>query len=300
MRLFGKLDGMEGASFLVAVHYPSDARSTLPQLLARRSSMTASHPNGGEPLREGHIYVAPPGSHLFVRGEQVCVDSGPKENHQRPSIDRLFRSAAAHDGRTTGVVLSGSLRDGAMGLRAIVGAGGRGLIQEPEEAAFSAMPRAAADAVPGAEIMNIEGIAARLREPARGEPSGGSAEGRDDAQEPSPGAALTPFTCPDCHGTLFETGDGAYACRVGHRFSPAFLLEAMDGSVEVALWAAVRVLQERHDLASRIAEKLRERGAERSSEYFEDRAREARANAQVITRLVAESRREVKAGNEPR
>ncbi len=138
--------------------------------------------------------------------------------------------------------------------------------------------------------MPLEEIAAAI---AADDPGNGSdaLESLAPAEQPPPREGKpSAFICPDCHGTLFELPDGGYACRVGHRFSPGNLLDALDDSVEAALWAAVRVLQERHDMTHRIAESLRGRGSETASEYFAQRAREAKANADVISQLISESK----------
>ena len=62
----------------------------------------------------------------------------------RPSIDLLFESVAGMYGsRCVGVVLSGSNKDGAVGIRAIKEAGGTTVVQDPVSAEFRVMPQAA-------------------------------------------------------------------------------------------------------------------------------------------------------------
>src|SRR5215469_14492139 len=112
-----------GSIFVVA--HIGQSRSYLPDLLRRAGNLSTSHPREEEPIREGHIYVAPPDRHLLIEDGKVCLSRGPREHFTRPAIDPLFRSAAATAGaRVIGVVLSGGGSDGAVGLAAIHDAGG--------------------------------------------------------------------------------------------------------------------------------------------------------------------------------
>jgi chemotaxis response regulator CheB len=76
------------------------------------------------------------------------------------------------------VVVRTYFSDGARGLQAIRAGGGATIVQDPKEARFDRLPRAAIDAdgidfrVPLAEISQmILALVARRREPARLEPS---------------------------------------------------------------------------------------------------------------------------------
>lgn len=119
----------------------------------------------GMPLKPASLLVAPPDQHLVVRGTHVSLSRGPKENGHRPAIDPLFRSAARWYGpRTTGVVLSGTLDDGAAGLWTIADRGGVAVVQDPETAVYPGMPRAALRAVPSARQASIPEMAKLLVE----------------------------------------------------------------------------------------------------------------------------------------
>jgi two-component system chemotaxis response regulator CheB len=69
----------------------------LAAVLARGSSLPIVEPRETQPLRQGTIYLAPADHHMMFHGEtsRCC---GSKEHHTRPTINPLFRSAAASYG----------------------------------------------------------------------------------------------------------------------------------------------------------------------------------------------------------
>jgi two-component system chemotaxis response regulator CheB len=162
-RLATRLPGDLPAAVLVVVHFPPWATSLLPRILDRRGPLPASHAEDGEPILMSHIYVAPPDRHLLVHPGVLRVARGPKENRVRPAADPLFRSAAsAYGPAVIGVVLTGNLDDGALGLLAIRRHGGRTVVQDPADAAYTGMPLSAlARAVPD-HVCRIDDLAPLL------------------------------------------------------------------------------------------------------------------------------------------
>jgi hypothetical protein len=135
------------APILVVLHIGAQ-RSELPAPLNAAGPTPARHGEGGELIRAGHIYLAPPDRHMMVDGHLILLTRGPKENWARPAIDPLFRSAAfAYGSSAIGVVLTGNLNDGSAGLYEIKRHGGIAIVQEPESAAYPDMPQSAADQV---------------------------------------------------------------------------------------------------------------------------------------------------------
>ena len=136
------------ASVCVAVHLPASRRSHLADILSRAGGPPAIDPVDGQPLERGFIYVAPPDHHLMIDDSHMRLWRGPKENLQRPAVNALFRSAAvSHGSRAIGVVLSGSLEDGATGLWWIKRYGGVAVVQDPADAKFPSMPQQALSTV---------------------------------------------------------------------------------------------------------------------------------------------------------
>jgi two-component system chemotaxis response regulator CheB len=135
------------AAILIVTHIGAN-NSVLPDILGRVSQMPVRHATDGEPIIPGRILLAPPDQHLTVemvdKRLYARLVHGPKENHCRPAIDPLFRSAAATCGvDTVGLVLTGYLDDGTVGLQAVKVCGGTAIVQDPTEAEGPEMPSSA-------------------------------------------------------------------------------------------------------------------------------------------------------------
>lgn len=266
------------AAVFVVLHLAPGGTSVLPSILQRAGNLPATHPTDGEAIENGRIYVAPPDHHLLIDEGMVRIVRGPRENGHRPAIDTLFRSAArSHGPRTVGVVLSGVLDDGAAGLATVKAAGGHTVVQSPGDALYAAMPQAAIDGaepehvVPAAEIAEL--VTRLLAQPPPDAPEALLppddileeslvAVDRGSTDQPQPGDP-TGFTCPECHGALWEASEASvtrFRCRTGHQFSLETLLAEQSGSIESALWAALRALEEQAALLRRVAERASSRG----------------------------------------
>jgi two-component system chemotaxis response regulator CheB len=131
--------GFPGAVFIV-LHISPRTKSLLPELLSRTGCLPAVHPEDGERIDHRRIYVAPPDRHLVIQREHVHLSAGPREQHHRPCINVLFRSAAlAYGERVVGTVLTGELDDGTAGLWEVKRRGGIAVVQNSERAAFPSM-----------------------------------------------------------------------------------------------------------------------------------------------------------------
>jgi two-component system chemotaxis response regulator CheB len=306
------------AAVFVVLHVPAHGTSVLPQILSRKGPLPARHPVDGEPIEPGMIYVAPPNMHMFIERDRVRLSIGPKENGHRPAVDPLFRSAAAAYGaRVIGVVLSGSLDDGTAGLRAVVERGGVAVVQDPDDALSTGMPRSALENVEVKHCLPVAEMAPLLvglaHEPVARERVNPMPDEDDlkreteitafdlDAIE-SPLREGTPsgFGCPDCGGALFELRDGElirFRCRIGHAWSPTSLLAEQSEALEQALWTALRALEERAALSARLSDRMKLNGQKLAASRFHDQAEESRRRAALIRQVLI--RDEPKAEVEP-
>jgi two-component system chemotaxis response regulator CheB len=297
------------ATLFVVTHVPAQGSSMLPQLLTRAGPLPATHAQHGETVQPGHIYVARPDHHLLVQDGVTHVARGPKENHCRPAIDPLFRSAAASYGsRVSGVILSGALGDGAAGLVAVKRQGGVAIVQDPEDALFPDMPRHAIECVKVDYVLPLAAIASVLvrlaNEPAAIVPTaiGSTSEEKEIAlaeadmatieNEEKPGTPSV-FGCPECGGTLWELQEAEllrFRCRTGHAYSADSLLSVQTDALEGAMWAALRGLEENAALARRMADRVRDRNLHLAAASFEGRARTAEQQAAIIRQVLVNSR----------
>ena len=173
------LEGLpEGFALPVVIvqHRGKDAESLLAVLLQDHTRLRVEEVEDKQPIERGHVYIAPPDYHLLLEGSHFSLSVDAPVRFSRPSIDVMFDSAASACGRRAiGVVLTGANEDGARGLRRIVDAGGRAIVQDPATAEVRTMPQAALRSVPEAEVLPVERIGPRLAEiaamastPARG------------------------------------------------------------------------------------------------------------------------------------
>lgn len=130
------------AALLVVLHTHPQSPGLLDDLIGTCTPLPVSYASQGQPVERGHVYLAPADRHFTVTSPGKCMlDTGPKVHFHRPAADPLFKSAAQTFGsRVIGVVLTGRDSDGAEGLRAIKGAGGIGVVQNPAEAIAPDMP----------------------------------------------------------------------------------------------------------------------------------------------------------------
>lgn len=293
------------AAVFAVLHISPESPSRLPEILSRAGKLPATQPKHGEEIRPGHIYVAVPDRHLLVHRGHISVVHGPKENRYRPAIDTLFRSAARSYGpRVVGVVLTGALDDGTAGLITIKDRAGIAVVQDPGEALYPSMPRSAMQYCHVDYVLPLAAIPARLVELA-------NTPAEDEGEYPVPDKLElevqivegldshpevldrigTPsyFTCPECHGTLWEMQERElprFRCRTGHVFSAESMLAEHNISVEAALWAAVRSLEESTTLSRRLAEQARLRNHAIIERKFTSKADETERQANVIRQLL--------------
>ena len=306
-RIFSELPAGFPAAILVVTHVGA-RNSLLPEVLARTSALPVRHAQDREPIGPGRILLAPPDRHMLVAiaagHAMVELTRGPRENHTRPAIDPLFRSAAAALGpQVVGIILSGYLDDGTAGLQAIKACGGMALVQDPGEAVAPSMPQSALRHVAVDRCLPVAGIAPALLALAGGQaapppatpPHGWIAienryaRGVGNMEQLQKIATPSTFTCPECQGTLWELHEQQpqrFRCHTGHSFTAPVLGELQHEKAEDAIWAAVRALQEKEQLFLSLAAKASAWLHPGTAGDYTHKARQAREQAELLKRVL--------------
>jgi two-component system, chemotaxis family, protein-glutamate methylesterase/glutaminase len=291
------------AAILVTIHLPGQSRSALDELISRAGPLPAVFARHGEAVEHGRIFIAPPGRHLLIEGETLSLGTGPRENNARPAIDPMLRSVAICCGyRSVGVVLTGTMGDGASGLLAINQCGGASVVQDPSDAAFPEMPLTALNRSGPQHVVRLEEmpkLLQRLVDQPAGEPSPAppglkyelevARGGEFNMDEMDRIGRRSVLACPDCHGVMWEIDEGdlvRYRCHVGHAHTEDTMTFALDDNLRRALGSALRALDERIALAEKLQRQASRRGHNQLSSHWAARKAEYEAEADIIRNAV--------------
>jgi two-component system chemotaxis response regulator CheB len=303
IKLVTGLPGDLPASVFVVQHTAPESRGELAQVLGYRGTMPVELAADRRQIELSHVYVAPPDFHLLIDRSYMYITHGPRENMTRPAVDPLFRSAAVvHGPHVIGVILSGTLDDGAAGLLAIKRCGGLAIVQDPEDALYPDMPRNALEIVDVDASMalgDLPALLARLAQEPPGPPKQPPYELLAEVEMSRTESGnigklneigeLAPLTCAECGGPLWQIKDDKitrYRCRTGHSYTAKALAAAISDEVERSLWVAVQMMDERVRTLEHLATTESEKERRRSAGSFRDKAAETRAHTERLRQLL--------------
>lgn len=265
-RLVTGFDKDFDAAVFVVIHI---SRNSLTEVILsqiqKKTKLRCVIPRDGEKITNKIIYLAPADHHMMIEKNKILIRKGAFDNHWRPSVDVLFRSAAAaYDSCVTGVILTGLLDDGTSGMSAIKRSGGRCMVQDPKEADFPDMPNSVLNSMEVDYKVSIDEMGYILSDIfSRSDCVGGIApddvkleaeitmrmsSSVEDLEKLGP---ITPFTCPDCGGILVKVANdqiARYRCYTGHTYTEKALESEKVKRLEESLWVAIRMMEERKNL----------------------------------------------------
>ncbi|MDR4307594.1 chemotaxis protein CheB [Chelatococcus sambhunathii] len=294
------------AAVFVILHIPARSTGILATVASAAGPLAVTQAEDRMPIAPGHVYIAAPDRHMLVADGMIRLGRGPRENMARPAIDPLFRSAALSYGpQVIGVVLSGLLSDGAAGLSAVKRCGGLALVQDPADAIADEMPRRAMEATTVDLTVRAALLGDVLSDLAREVPgpplpipqelrlevdiAAGERIGAESLAAFADPAALT---CPACGGVLSQMKTGRplrFRCQVGHAYTADSLAREQEGRVDEALRVALRIIEERAELVTRMADEGRNAGRRAVAEMYDERAAEYRRYAETLRQAALDS-----------
>jgi two-component system chemotaxis response regulator CheB len=293
------------AAIFIVMHL---SRSSISDFLVHRlqphTSLKCEVAKEGGAIEKGHIYVAAPNKHLLVKKGKILLGNGPEENRWRPSIDVLFRSAAAaYSTRVIGVILTGSLDDGTTGMLAIKRSGGVCIVQDPNEAEYPDMPLSVLNNMEVNYSLSLSEIGGVIFEITQTDPR--EIEAPSDIITESEIAERVVvnydsvrkigeksiYACPDCGGGLWtinkQTGKtDRYRCHIGHSYSEDDLVVKQGEILESTLWTALRIMEERRNLLKKMEDDGQRKGLSKMALSYQKKGQEIQFHVDKMKEIL--------------
>jgi two-component system, chemotaxis family, protein-glutamate methylesterase/glutaminase len=303
-KLIAALPKELNAAVFIVLHVSRNGLTNfLTTRLQKCTALPCSSAVEGQVIQKGHIYVAPVDHHLIVKAGTMHLRKGPAENRWRPSIDVLFRSAAAYYREyAIGIILTGLLDDGTSGMQAIKKCGGTCIVQDPGEAAYPDMPQSVIDNTMVDHILPATGMSEAIEETIANKkitgieaPAAVIAETEliektiTDIEHISKQGNHTVYTCPDCGGGLWQIKEGEhtrYRCHIGHAYSEKDLLKKQFESLNATLWVALRMMEERRNLLNKISRQDQSKNMYTMANLHTERVRELETHINNLKELL--------------
>lgn len=261
---------LDAAVFIVIHLSRNSITEVLLNVIQKHTSLKCVVPENEQVIENRTIYLAKADHHMLLIKGKILLTRGAFENHWRPAVDVLFRSAAAaYGGCVTGIVLSGLLDDGTSGMHAIKRSGGLCMVQDPDEAEFPDMPNSVLRAVDVDYKVSVNEMGYILTDRflhtlciEKEAPADVRLEAEITRRMVSSMEDLTKLgdfshqTCPDCGGAMVRIANDAiprYRCYAGHSFTERVLQDEQLKGIEESLWVAIRMLEERKNLLQNMA-----------------------------------------------
>ena len=306
-KLLPQLEPTIDASIFIVNHFSRKGiGNTFVERLKKVSKLPCSLAENEKPFEKGQIYLAPPDYHLLIEPNRMLLGKGAPENRWRPSVNNLFRSAAAHfSSSVIGIILSGMLDDGTIGMVSIKKCGGISIIQDPMEADYPGMPKSVLENVEVDHVVPLERMGELLKDiistiqPQKTEvPKEVMFEADLDKRvsthiENLANLEKLDISCPDCGGGLYVTQkDGPavhYRCHVGHSFTDKELLISVSEELESTFWKSLRMMEERRTLLRRLYHRDLDRGYKLSASMHEKSAQDMDVHIENLKQILFSS-----------
>ncbi len=134
----------------IVQHMPPKFTKSLAERLNGQCKLEVKEAENGEPVKNGHIYIAPGGFHMKLRGSSssptIDISTEPAGTLHRPSVDVMMGSVVGVYGKyTLGVIMTGMGKDGYEAVKQLKSIGGYAIAQDEESCVVYGMPKAIVD-----------------------------------------------------------------------------------------------------------------------------------------------------------
>ncbi len=165
----------DAPAIAIAQHMPAGFTTSFAARLNSLCQISVKEAVHGERILPGHAYIAPGGRHFSIgrsgTNYVAVVDDGPPVNRHKPSVEVLFKSAAAVAGRNAyAIMLTGMGNDGAAAMREMKDAGSYNFVQDEASCIVFGMPREAIAHGAADEVLPLSAIAPALLAQLRNSP----------------------------------------------------------------------------------------------------------------------------------
>ena len=309
----GQIELETDAAFFIVMHLSQTSISDfLAHKLQPLTKLQCEIASEGALIKKSHIYIASPDLHLLVKKGSIILGHGPQENRWRPSIDVLFRSAAAaYSTRAIGVILTGLLDDGTTGMLAIKRSGGTCIVQDPNEAEYADMPLSVLNSMEVNYCIPLASMGEVILNVTQTTPE----------EKPAPEDVIIEseiaervvvdydnvrvlgeksiYACPDCGGGLWNInkgGDGQgkadrYRCHIGHSYSEGDLVIKQGEIFESTLWTALRIMEERRNLLKKMEDDNFNRGFATAAKNYHQKVEDIQVHVDKLKEVLFESQK---------
>jgi two-component system CheB/CheR fusion protein len=160
---FASVPAHTGLAYVVVLHLSGEHESTLAELLQRSTQMTVLQVQESQRFEPDTVYVIPPRKSLRAIDGYLQLAELPRGRYPHTAVDLFFRTLAdTHGANAAAIVLSGVDGDGAIGIKRVKERGGLTIAQDPEEAQYGGMPRAAVGTGMVDWVLPVEQMADRV------------------------------------------------------------------------------------------------------------------------------------------
>ena len=143
-KLFTAMPADSGVAFVLIPHLDPKHESLMVELIGRHTRMPVVEAADGMAVEANRVYIIPPNKYMTISGDVLRLSGPVARGGPQTSIDLFLRSLAEDkQEQAICIILSGTGSHGAPGLKAVKGAGGMAMVQDPDTADFPAMPQSA-------------------------------------------------------------------------------------------------------------------------------------------------------------